>query len=330
MSRRLRGPGRRAKWVSTAAALATAMGICAVTRPAAAGSTPSQPCAEDRNCATLQVEALSSAVVPGDTVEVRIVFHQAGPDQQPGGADELAALSLTVGLPGLALVDCSAPGANGLNPSFFVPSNSIGYRVVVQNLTCDARESCLCPSGTAPADPYINLLLVGDPGAAGVQALPNGELLRVTLRVGPGPARSVPLHVYSALDDGPAPERGALLSIADVTALDRTVDAGAMNVRITDGELNVVEPTPMATETVTAAPVTPTSAVTPTIPVGVDCAGDCNRSGEVTINELLTGVGIALGTQPLSRCQVLDCRATGHVPVSCLIAAVNAALNGCP
>jgi hypothetical protein len=313
--------------VSTAVALATAMGICAMTRPAAAGSTPSQPCAEGRNCATLQVEALSSAVVPGDTVEVRVVFHQAGHDQQPGGVDELAALSLTVGLPGLALVDCSAPGANGLNPSFFVLSSSIGYRVVVQNLTCDGRESCLCPSGTEPADPYINLLLVGDPGAAGVQALPNGELLRVTLRVGPGSARVVPLHVYSALDDGtgfPAPEGGALLSIGDVKAVDRTVDAGdTMNVRITDVELNVVDPTPMATETATAGTTTPS-------PGTGDCAGDCNHSGEVTINELLTGVGIALGSRPLSSCQVLDCAATGHVEISCLIAAVNAALKGCP
>jgi len=308
--------------------VAAALLLTLLVRSAPAGTTPAQACPRNRNCASLAVEVPPSGAVPGGTVDVVVAYEQAANDQAVGGIDEIAALTLTLGIPGLGLADCSPPGENGLNPSFLLLG--AGYRVVAQNLTCDGRDSCLCPSGSEPPDQYINLLLVGDVGAAGVQELPRRRLLRITLRVAPGPARSIPLHVYSALDDGAAPERGALLSIADVTAVDRTVDAGTMNVRITDGVLNVMEPTPMATETVTAAPVTPTSAVTPTIPVAVDCAGDCNRSGEVTINELLTGVGIALGSRPLSSCAVFDCASTGHVEVSCLIAAVNSALRGCP
>ena len=67
------------------------------------------------------------------------------------------------------------------------------------------------------------------------------------------------------------------------------------------------------------------AAVTPPL-----CTGDCNHSGEITVNELITGVGIALGTLPLSACPSFDCANTGQVDVSCLIASVNAALNGCP
>ena len=60
------------------------------------------------------------------------------------------------------------------------------------------------------------------------------------------------------------------------------------------------------------------------------CTGDCDGSGAVTIDELVRGVGIALGTTPLDQCSAFDCHGTGSVAVDCLIAAVNASLNGCP
>ncbi len=67
---------------------------------------------------------------------------------------------------------------------------------------------------------------------------------------------------------------------------------------------------------------------TPTIPAS--CVGDCNGGGSVTIDELIRGVNIALGTSPLSSCPNLDCANTGQVTIDCLIKAVNDALNGCP
>jgi hypothetical protein len=224
-------------------ALATVLLVTALARPATAGAAPLQPCPDDRNCATLAIDVLSSGA-PGDTVGAWIVYRQANNDQTAGGVDEIAVLTLTLGIPGLELADCSAPGPDGLNPSFVTLPGPLSYRVVVQNLTCEKRESCLCPSGSEPRDPYINLLLVGDVGAAGVQPLPSGNLLRLTFRVDPGPARQVPLHVYSAVDDAtafPAPEDGALLSMGDVRAVDRTVrtDGHTLNVRIADGELAI-------------------------------------------------------------------------------------------
>ncbi|MBX3026546.1 hypothetical protein KF840_16700 [bacterium] len=55
------------------------------------------------------------------------------------------------------------------------------------------------------------------------------------------------------------------------------------------------------------------------------CPGDCDRDGEVTIDELLRGVGLALGTS------VLPCPAYGNGPVTIdqLVAAVARALTGC-
>jgi hypothetical protein len=59
------------------------------------------------------------------------------------------------------------------------------------------------------------------------------------------------------------------------------------------------------------------------------CTGDCNGDGMVTINELILGVNIALGSQPVSACPAFDCEGNQMVPINCLIQGVNNALNGC-
>lgn len=59
------------------------------------------------------------------------------------------------------------------------------------------------------------------------------------------------------------------------------------------------------------------------------CVGDCNGDGKVAINELIAGVGIALGQQPVSACASLDRNGDGAVTVGELIAAVGSALDGC-
>jgi hypothetical protein len=72
------------------------------------------------------------------------------------------------------------------------------------------------------------------------------------------------------------------------------------------------------TETATPAPPTPTTA----------CIGDCNSDGQVSIEELITAVGITLDRSLLSTCPALACNGTAGV--DCLLRAVGAALNGCP
>jgi len=60
------------------------------------------------------------------------------------------------------------------------------------------------------------------------------------------------------------------------------------------------------------------------------CAGDCDRNNRVGVDELVTGVNIALGNAGLDQCSAFDCNANGHVTVDCLVQAVNDALSGCP
>ncbi len=59
------------------------------------------------------------------------------------------------------------------------------------------------------------------------------------------------------------------------------------------------------------------------------CTGDCDGSGDVTVNELITMVNIALGNTPLSACTAGDADGSGDITINEIIAAVNNALNGC-
>jgi hypothetical protein len=60
------------------------------------------------------------------------------------------------------------------------------------------------------------------------------------------------------------------------------------------------------------------------------CVGDCNLDNDVAINELLTGVNIAIGSQSLAACASMDSDESGTVAVNEIVRAVNNALTGCP
>lgn len=59
------------------------------------------------------------------------------------------------------------------------------------------------------------------------------------------------------------------------------------------------------------------------------CPGDCNGDGQVTVDELVLAVSIALGDIPLANCPAADLSGENQITVDELVAAVNAALNGC-
>lgn len=59
------------------------------------------------------------------------------------------------------------------------------------------------------------------------------------------------------------------------------------------------------------------------------CAGDCNGDGMVTVDEVITGVSIALGATTLSACPALDTNQDGQITIDELIAATDRALTGC-
>ncbi len=92
-------------------------------------------------------------------------------------------------------------------------------------------------------------------------------------------------------------------------------------------------PTRTPTATITDTPTitrTPTATSTPSnTPTPGPCHGDCNFDGTVAINELIIGVGIALGTRQLSDCSVVDINRDGVVSIGELVTVVRAALHGC-
>jgi hypothetical protein len=62
---------------------------------------------------------------------------------------------------------------------------------------------------------------------------------------------------------------------------------------------------------------------------GASCVGDCGGNGQVTVEEIITGVNIALGTLSVDTCRAFDPSGNGVVTVEELITGVNNALVGC-
>jgi streptogramin lyase len=84
-------------------------------------------------------------------------------------------------------------------------------------------------------------------------------------------------------------------------------------------------PSPSASDTPILAPTS-----TPTrTPSHGSCVGDCNGDGEVTIDELLTMVNIALGSANVSTCLVGDATHDNEITIDEILSAVSATLNGC-
>jgi hypothetical protein len=63
---------------------------------------------------------------------------------------------------------------------------------------------------------------------------------------------------------------------------------------------------------------------------GATCVGDCNSDGVVTVEEVLQGVNIALGSMPATGCGAVDANNDGDVTINELLGAVHSALSGCP
>lgn len=90
-------------------------------------------------------------------------------------------------------------------------------------------------------------------------------------------------------------------------------------------------PTETPTDTPTPSPsLTATEPPTSTPTVPPPCVGDCDGSGDVTINEVLLMVNIALDKAETAVCPRGDRNHDGTITVDEILAAVNVALNGCP
>jgi hypothetical protein len=71
---------------------------------------------------------------------------------------------------------------------------------------------------------------------------------------------------------------------------------------------------------------TPVKALPTSVPA---CVGDCDASQQVTVDEVLVGVNIALGQQQVAVCPAFDRDASESLTVDELVSGVDTALNGC-
>jgi hypothetical protein len=61
----------------------------------------------------------------------------------------------------------------------------------------------------------------------------------------------------------------------------------------------------------------------------LSCGGDCNGDGQVTVDEVLTLIDIALGSVAITQCEPGDSNRDGHITIDEILTAVENALNGC-
>ncbi len=177
---------------------------------------------------------------------------------------------------------------------------------------------CALPvSATAPLGPSALLLervLAGDQ---------NGNLLAGVLAV----------HGVLLVDpDAPLPTATATPTATPTLTATPTVSATrTATPSATPTATATATPTETATPVPTATPsATPTLSPSPTpSATPVPCTGNCNGDDMVSINELIVAVNISSGSAPASACPAADRNRSGTVTIDELIAAVNNAANGC-
>ncbi|MBX3025537.1 hypothetical protein KF840_11590 [bacterium] len=301
-------------------AVGAMIGACAWVATAANAQCPTpatvaSACTAEASCARLTVGNANGSTTQAGAVS--ITFAPGAPDgQDQRGPDDVAAIAFTVGIPGSGagaplVFDC----ANGnLAEGAVTPGAGIAdtFSVVIENAQCTGRNRCLCPDAGAgqERDNFVNIAVYGpktlpEQGPVSIPKLPSGELVTLNLKAAQDARGTVPLHVFSALD-GSRPQFTANASIGDQSACDVSATSdGKSTILFTPGTFTIGQG-------------------------GMPCPGDCNGDKQVAINELIIGVNIALGAQPVSACPSFDTNGDGSVAINELIGAVNAALSGCP
>lgn len=87
----------------------------------------------------------------------------------------------------------------------------------------------------------------------------------------------------------------------------------------------VPSPSPTSSLALLTPTVTPSNSPSPR----VACLGDCDGSGEVTVEEIVRLVHVSLGVSPVAICPAGDRDGDGNVTIEEIVAAVHVALTGC-
>jgi hypothetical protein len=234
----------------------------------------------------------------------------------------------------LTVTNCTFSGNSGSGsiPSAF---SNLGTLTLTNTIVANSTKGKNC-SGFSIIDGGHNI----DDGTTCGFSTANGSLNNTNPLLDPaglasngGPTQTIALQAGS-----PAINAGdeTVCAAAPVNNLDQRgygrPGVGATNCSIGAYEYNArssLEPTATATETPIPIPnptSTPTATAVPT-PTGVPCGGDCDGSGDVTVNEIIILVNIDLGAADASACPHGIPR---EVDITLIVQAVGYALTSCP
>jgi hypothetical protein len=145
--------------------------------------------------------------------------------------------------------------------------------------------------------------------------------------LGNGPMVSCDFGIAPTATGGPTTLILQAVALTDGEALPLTasVHNGTIIVLAPSPTPTDIAPSPSPTSAWTAPPQSPTISPTPF----VECAGDCDRDGLVTVAELIEGVRMSLGMLSVEHCAALDRDGNASVTVDELVVAVRAALSSC-
>ncbi len=245
-----------------------------------------------------------------------------GPLQDNGGPTETHAL-----LPGSPAIDAgSNEFCTGLDQRGFVrPTDGNGDFVPVCDIGAfEAFSTLATPTATATR--------TGTPPTSTSSPTPTETPL------GPSPTVTTTPTVAGTASPSPAnsPPTVTVSSTATRTPTASLPTATASSTESTTPAASTGTPTLTETPTLTV-PMTPTRTVpSPTStrtstpnPTFATCAGNCDEGSEVTVDELILGVNIALGRSPLSLCMLFDSDDDRQVSINELTRAVSNSIYGC-
>jgi len=212
-------------------------------------------------------------------------------------------------------------------PTAVAPSSTNDYRLQI------AHSGALQTHGGLNVSAAMGLLSTGGSDSANTQVL-SGEITHTAPKAAVGG-----MTTFTFRWTAPASFTNVSLNAWGNSVNNDGDNSGD---RATFHQLTILNnPAPTSTPTPTSTPAPPSPTPTPTstptsTPTGPPpmptsgCTGDCDGDASITIDELLQGVNIALGSVGLEQCPSFDSNNDGFVTIDEVLQAVHGALDGCP
>ncbi|MBX3027288.1 hypothetical protein KF840_20515 [bacterium] len=218
-----------------------------------------------------------------------------------------------VGFSDIGCTDCHdaqgapTPGIAIIGPTAVEPGAHVPYQLVVTSMGPSQLGAGFNFAASAG-----DVAVGDDPGVRRAENREQGrfELTHTGPRENDGNGQATWSFIWIAPD---TPGDYALFAAGNSVNLNNESTGDASNITVLMVRVGADQPTPTPTVT----------------PLPAACAGDCNGDGTVAINELISGVNIALGSAAVGTCAAVDANGDGSVAINELIAAVSKALSGC-